>query len=419
MEQSDIIVGLDIGTTKIAAIVGRLNELGKIEILGFGKTDSYGVRRGMVNNIENTVAGIQQVVELAGHRANVDINSVYVSIAGQHIKSQQHQGHIIRDNREDGITQEEIDRLTNDMYKLVINPGEQIIEVIPQEYTVDGETGIKAPRGVLGSKLEANFHIITGQTLAAKNIIKCVESAKLTAAGLILEPIASAEAVLSEEEKEAGVALVDIGGGTTDLAIFQDNLIRYTAVIPLGGDIVTEDIKKGCSIIKRHAEELKVRFGSSVAKENKDEEIVTIPGLQGRPSKEITLRNLAGIIQSRMTEIIDHVCYEIRNSGYEDKLIGGIVLTGGGSQLKHLAQLTSFITGMDVRIGYPSQHLANDLPKELGSPMFATGVGLVMLGIQQSEEKRKKKDYYSSKSTSGSGQGGKFFNVLVELFKKS
>ena len=419
MEQSDIIVGLDIGTTKIAAIVGRLNELGKIEILGFGKTDSYGVRRGMVNNIENTVAGIQQVVELAGHRANVDINSVYVSIAGQHIKSQQHRGHIIRDNREDGITQEEIDRLTNDMYKLVINPGEQIIEVIPQEYTVDGETGIKAPRGVLGSKLEANFHIITGQTLAAKNIIKCVESAKLTAAGLILEPIASAEAVLSEEEKEAGVALVDIGGGTTDLAIFQDNLIRYTAVIPLGGDIVTEDIKKGCSIIKRHAEELKVRFGSSVAKENKDEEIVTIPGLQGRPSKEITLRNLAGIIQSRMTEIIDHVCYEIRNSGYEDKLIGGIVLTGGGSQLKHLAQLTSFITGMDVRIGYPSQHLANDLPKELGSPMFATGVGLVMLGIQQSEEKRKKKDYYSSKSTSGSGQGGKFFNVLVELFKKS
>lgn len=412
MESLEIIVGLDIGTTKIAAIVGRKSEHGKIEIMGFGRTGSYGVKRGMVANIENTVQSIQKAVEEASQRADVDISSVCVGIAGQHIKSLQHHGSLIRSKQEDEITQEEIDQLSENMFKLAMNPGEEIIEVIPQEYTIDGEPGIKTPKGMLGNNIEANFHIITGQTLAAKNIYKCVKKAELEISELILEPFASAEAVLSEEEKEAGVVLVDIGGGTTDMAIFQDGIIRHTAVIPFGGDIISEDIKEGCTIIKRHAEDLKVKFGSALASENKDEEIVKIQGLRGRKSKEITLRNLASIIQARMEEIIEHVYYEIKNSNLEKKLIAGIVLTGGGAQLKHVAQLTSFITGMDTRIGYPSEHLANNSPEEIGSPMYATGVGLVMIGFERIEKERQKKLGDKSKSHGGKLSRISFFDKI-------
>jgi cell division protein FtsA len=416
MESSEIIVGLDIGTTKIAAIVGKKNEHGKIEILGFGRTESYGVKRGMVANIENTVQSIQKAVEEAAQRADVDINSVCVGIAGQHIKSLQHHGSLIRQKQEDEITQEDLDQLKDNMFKLAMNPGEEIIEVIPQEYTIDGEPGIKTPKGMLGNNIEANFHIITGQTLAAKNIYKCVKKAGLEVSELILEPFASAEAVLSEEEKEAGVVLVDIGGGTTDMAIFQDGIIRHTAVIPFGGDIISEDIKEGCTIIKRHAEDLKVKFGSALASENKDEEIVTIPGLRGRPPKEITLRNLANIIQARMEEIVEHVYYEIKNSNLEKKLIAGIVLTGGGAQLKHVAQLTSFITGMDTRIGYPNEHLSSTSPEEIGSPMYATGVGLVMIGIERLEKDKRKKADNGNKGKPVKKKRITFFDQIKGLF---
>jgi cell division protein FtsA len=284
------------------------------------------------------------------------------------------------------------------MYNLNMSPGEEIIDVIAQEYIIDDEQGIKQPVGMLGNSLEANFHIIVGQTTAAKNIFKCVTKADLEVIDLILEPIASAEAVLSEEEKEAGVVLVDIGGGTSDLAIFQDGIIRHTAVIPFGGDVITEDVKEGCTIIRKHAEELKIKFGSSLASENRDDEIVAIPGLRGRPPKEISLKNLASIIQARMEEIIEHIYYEIKNSGYEKKLIAGIVLTGGGAQLKHLSQLTEFITGMDTRIGYPNEHLANDVPEDIASPMYATGVGLVIEGMKkyykEMEESTEKEEEY-------------------------
>ncbi len=390
MENTEIIVGLDIGTTKIAAIVGRQDEHGKIEILGHGRTESIGVKRGMVSNIENTVNSIKIAVEQAEQKSGVDIRYVNVGIAGQHIKSLQHHGSIIRKNVDEEISQHDIDTLNANMYNLNMAPGEEIIDVIPQEYIIDAEQGIKQPVGMLGNSLEANFHIIIGQTAAAKNIYKCVRKAGLEVVDLILEPIASAEAVLNEEEKEAGVALVDIGGGTTDIAIFQDGIIRHTAVIPFGGDIITEDVKEGCTIIKKHAEELKVKFGSSLASENRDEEVVAIPGLRGRPPKEITLKNLASIIQARMEEIIDHIHYEIKNSGYEKKLIGGIVLTGGGSLLKHLVQLTEFVTGMDTRVGYPNEHLSNDVPDEMASPMYATGTGLVIEGFKRLAKEKDK-----------------------------
>ncbi len=383
MKSSEIVVGLDIGTTKIAAIVGRKNDHGKIEILGHGRTESIGVKRGVVSNIENTVNSIQKAIEEASQKAGVNIKYVNVGIAGQHIKSLQHRGGIIRENYDNEISKADVETLLNNMYNLNMSPGEEIIDVIPQEYIVDDEQGIKQPVGMLGNSLEANFHIIIGQTTAAKNIFKCVTKADLEVVDLILEPIASAEAVLSEEEKEAGVVLVDIGGGTTDIAIFQDGIIRHTAVIPFGGDVITEDVKEGCTIIRKHAEELKVKFGSSLASENRDDEIVAIPGLRGRPPKEISLKNLASIIQARMEEIIEHVYFEIKNSGYEKKLIAGIVLTGGGALLKHLTQLTEFITGMDTRIGYPNEHLADTVSEELASPMYATGIGLVIEGMKR------------------------------------
>jgi len=386
MNNSEIIVSLDIGTTKIACIVGQQDEFGKIKVLGYGRTDSIGVKRGVVSNIENTVQSIKTAIKEAEQKSGVEINYVNVGIAGQHIKSLQHRGSIIRENNDDEITKEEINTLNSNMYNLNMSPGEEIIDVIPQEYIIDEEQGIREPIGMLGNSLEANFHIIVGQTTAAKNIYKCVKKAGLEVVNLILEPIASAEAVLGEDEKEAGVVLVDIGGGTTDIAIFQDGIIRHTAVIPFGGDVITEDIKEGCTIIRKHAEDLKVKFGSALASENKEEEIVAIPGLRGRPPKEITLKNLASIIQARMEEIIEHIYFEIKNSGYEKKLIAGIVLTGGGSQLKHIAQLTEFMTGMDTRIGYPNEHLANEVPDEMAMPMFATGIGLVIVGLNRNEK---------------------------------
>ena len=390
MEQSEIIVGLDIGTTKIAAIVGRKNEFGKIEILGFGKSNSIGVSRGVVANIEKTVNSIREAVEKASQTSGVDIGIVQVGIAGQHIKSIQHRGSIMRNSLDDEISIDDIEALRENMYKLVMQPGEAIIEVIPQEFIIDKEAGIKDPIGMAGICLEANFHIITGQIAAAKNIQKCVTKAGLELSNLVLEPIASAEAVLSEEEKEAGVVLVDIGGGTTDIAIFQDGIIRHTAVIPFGGNVITEDIKEGCTIIRTQAEALKVKFGSALATENKDDDIVSIPGLKGREPKEISLKSLANIIQARTEEIIEHVYYEIKNSGYEKKLIGGIVLTGGGAQLKHIKELTAYVTGLDARIGRPNEHLANNVSDEIASPMYATGVGLVIKGFERLELKRNK-----------------------------
>ncbi len=413
---SEIVVGLDIGTTKIVVIVGRKNEHGKLEVLGMGKSESIGVSRGVVSNIDKTVQSIRLAVEDAEAKSGVDIKVVNVGIAGQHIKSLQHRGIKVRHNVEDEISQNDINALIDDMYKLVMLPGEEIIHVLPQEYIIDNEQGIKDPIGMAGVRLEANFHIITGQIAAAKNIYKCVHKAGLEVDDLILEPLASSEAVLSAEEKEAGVALVDIGGGTTDIAIFQDGIIRHTAVIPFGGNSITEDIKEGCGIIKNQAELLKVKFGSALASESKENEIVSIPGLRGREPKEISLKTLAQIIQARMEEVIENIYYEIKNSGYENKLICGIVVTGGGSQLKHISQLLEYVTGMDTRIGYPNEHLAKGNAEELTSPLFATGVGLVIKGY----EGLKTKNVSNSGDVvnhSGKTKGG-FFDKIMNVGQK-
>lgn len=384
MEIGNYSVGLDIGTTKIVAIIGKKNEYGKIEVLGIGKSKSLGVHRGVVNNITQTIQSIQQAVEGAEADSGIKIGSVVVGIAGQHIRSLHHSDYITRADSEEVINEEDLDKLCNQVYKLVMLPGEEIIHVLPQEYKVDGQAEVKEPIGMYGGRLEANFHVVVGQVSSIKNIGRCIKSAGLDLGNITLEPLASSDAVLSKEEKEAGVALIDIGGGTTDLAIFKDGIIRHTAVIPFGGGVITEDIKEGCSIIEKQAELLKVKFGSAWPGENKDNEIVSIPGLRGREPKEITLKNLSKIIHARVVEIIEQVYTEIKNYGHEEqkkKLIAGIVLTGGGSQLKHLKQLVEYITGMDTRIGYPNEHLAGDSDVEIASPLYATAVGLLMNAV--------------------------------------
>ena len=386
--EKNISVGLDIGTTKIVAMVGSRNEFNKLEILGIGKSQSLGVHRGVVNNITQTIESIKYAIEEAKMESGEEnIKEVVVGIAGQHIRSLQHSDYITRENPDKVIDNNDIDELINQVYKLVMLPGEEIIHVLPQDFKVDGQSEIKEPIGMYGSRLEANFHIVVGQVSSIRNIGRCIKSSGLEMADITLEPLASADAVLSDEEKEAGIALIDIGGGTTDVAIFKDGIIRHTAVIPFGGNVITEDIKEGCSIMGNQAEQLKVKFGSAWPGENKETEIVAIPGLLGRDPKEISLKTLSKIINARVVEIIEQVYLEIKNYGNDEvkkKLIGGIVLTGGGSQLKHLKQLVEYVTGMDTRIGFPGEHLAGDTKNS--SPIFSTAVGLVMKALENNEK---------------------------------
>ncbi|WP_109831834.1 cell division protein FtsA [Reichenbachiella versicolor] len=377
----EIIVGLDIGTTKICCIVGRKNDFGKLEVLGMGKAVSDGVIRGIVTNIDKTINAIKKAVSEAEEQSGVQIGVVNVGIAGQHIKSSIHHGSITRDSSDDEITIEDVNRLTNDMYRIVIPPGSEIIHVMPQDYIVDYEAGIKDPVGMSGVRLEADFHVITAQTNAIQNINKCVERAGLEVDNLVLEPLASSLSVLSDEEKEAGVCLVDIGGGTTDIAIFHENVIRHTSVIPFGGNIITSDIKDGCNVLNHQAELLKTKFGQALAEMANDNEIVSIPGLKNREPKEISIKNLSRIIEARMEEIIEMVHTKIITSGYEHKLAGGIVITGGGSQLVSIKQLFEYMTGLDARIGFPNEHLGKSKVDIIKSPMYATSVGLVLCGF--------------------------------------
>jgi cell division protein FtsA len=388
-KKEQYVAAIDIGTTKIVAIVGKKNENGKIEILGLSKAPSKGVKRGVVLNIEETVTAIQTTVEDVQKRSGILFSEVFVGIAGQHIKSMKSRGYIMRDAYDDEIQKDEVFKLIEDMHKIHIDIGEEIIHVIPQNFIVDNETGVKSPIGMCGRRLEANFHIVIGQVAAAKNIEKCIRKANLTVKDMILEPLASSDAVLTDDEKEAGVVLVDIGGGTTDVAVYYDNIIRHTAVIPFGGNVVTKDIKEGCAILQRHAEQLKIQYGSALGDLAAEDKVVSIPGISGREPKEISFKSLAYIIQSRMEEIIDAVNFEIQNSGYADKLAAGVVITGGGAMLKHLTQLMKFKTAMDVRIGLPNEHLAGSAKNEINQPMYATSVGLIMRGFEYLETYKK------------------------------
>src|SRR6187551_3698061 len=391
VNNNPIIVGLDIGTTKIAAIAGRKNEYGKLEILGFGRANSNGVQHGMVLNIDQTIKAIQTALENCyASNPNLEISEVYVGIAGHHIKSLQTRGDIVRKTTDDEIKQSEIDQLLADQYKTYIPAGDQIIDVIPQEFTVDNFQNIPNPIGYSGVKVGANFHIITGDKNAIRNINRSVDKAGLKTKDLVLQPLASAAAVMCEHDLEAGVAIVDIGGGTTDLAVFYEGILKHTAVIPFGGENITNDIKNGLGVLKTQAEQMKIQFGSALSDEAKSNAFITIPGLRGMQPKEISVKNLAGIVQARMSEIMDFVTYHLKQVGLDTRLLnGGIILTGGGSQLKHLIQLTEYVTGLNARIGYPNEHLAGGHIDELDKPMYSTCIGLILKGYNDYENKNK------------------------------
>jgi cell division protein FtsA len=389
-----IIVGLDIGTTKIAAIAGRKNEYGKLEILGFGRADSNGVQHGQVLNIDQTIKAIQQALQsCTKSNPDLEIRDVYVGVAGHHIKSLQTRGDIVRQNPDVEIERWEIDQLVENQRKTFIPAGDQIIDVIPQDFHVDNYQNVKDPVGYNGVKVGANFHIITGDRNAIRNIYRAVDRSSLKTKDLVLQPLASASAVMSDIDMEAGVAILDIGGGTSDLAVFYDGILKHTAVIPFGGENITNDIRMGLGVLKSQAEAMKVQFGTALADEAKTNAFITIPGLKGMAPKEISVKNLAAIIQARMSEILDFVTYHIKQIGLDSRALnGGIILTGGGSQLKHLIQLTEYSTGINARIGYPNEHLAPNHIDELKKPMYATCIGLILKGYNDYEHKRKEFD---------------------------
>lgn len=385
-KEQPIIVGLDIGTTKVVAIAGRKNEFGKLEILGFGKADSAGVSHGVVLNIEQCIRSIEQAIDRCMQsNPNLEIKEVYVGIAGQHIKSLQTRGDRVRSKTDDEITKEDIDLLIKDQYKTYIPAGDQIIDIIPQDFMIDNTPNILDPIGMSGVKVGANFHIVTGDRNAIRNIKRCVDKSNLKTNDLVLQPLASAAAVMSSEDLEAGVAIVDIGGGTTDMAVFYDGILQHTAVIPYAGANITNDIRQGLGVLRAQAEAMKVQFGMALADEAKTNAYITIPGLRGLPPKEISVKNLAHIIQARMQEILDYVMYHLKQINLDKRLYGGIILTGGGSQMNHLIQLTEYVTGMGARIGQPNEHLAGGHSEVLNHPMYATCIGLILRGYSDFE----------------------------------
>ena len=374
----EFISAIDIGTTKIVALIACKTDDGRFEILGLGNAPSSGVKRGVVVHIDETVSAIELAKQQAEEQAGYKMSEVYVGIAGQHIRSMKNRNSKYLDNEE--ITQEDVTYLHDQMAKTPLDPGDEILHVIPQSYIVDSETDVSKPVGMSGRMLEANFHLVIGKVASARNISKCIERVELKVKKMILEPLASATAVLTADEREAGVVLIDIGGGTTDIAVFYNDVVRHTAVIPFGGNVITNDIKEGCSILLRQAESLKVQFGSAMGDTAADDKVVTIPGISGRDAREISFKNLAYIIQARMEEILDAVNYEIENSGYADKVSAGIVITGGGAMLKGLPQLIKYKTGYDVRVGYPNQFLVAETDEKIGQPLYSTGIGLIVEG---------------------------------------
>src|SRR5574343_527400 len=430
--ESPIIVGLDIGTTKIAAIAGRKNEYGKLEILGFGRANSSGVLHGQVLNIDQTIKAIQAALEnCAQSNPDLEINEVYVGIAGHHIKSLQTRGDIVRQDADIEISRAEVEQLINNQRKTFIPAGDQIIDVIAQDFHVDSNQYIKDPVGYNGVKMGANFHIITGDRNAIRNINRAVTRSGLQTKDLVLQPLASASAVMSELDMEAGVAILDIGGGTSDLAVFYDGILKHTAVIPFGGENITNDIRLGLGVLKTQAEAMKVQFGSALADEAKTNSFITIPGLKGMPAKEISVKSLAQIIQARMSEILDFVTYHLKQVGLDSRALnGGIILTGGGSQLKHLIQLTEYATGLNTCIGlilkgyndYDQHHkefkerfVKLEVPANLKKKVDAVPETPVAAPVNESPAEAPKKQVDMGPRIKF---WDKFKNNLIELFKE-
>ena len=376
-----IYVGLDIGTTKICAIVASVSPNNEINILGIGKSKSEGLTRGVITHIERTIDSIKNAIHDAEAQSGVKVQSVVAGIAGDHIQSFQSRGVIAISGAEQEITQSDVNRLIEDTKKIALPSDRKILHVIPQEFIVDGQDGVYEPVGMSGVRMEATVHIITGLVSATQNIIRCVQRAGVTVSDIVLEPFASSDAVLDGEEKEVGVVLIDIGGGTTDLAVFADRTIRHTAVIGIAGSKVTDDIRRGMGILTAQAEEIKLKYGHAYMHSIVGNEPITIPGIGGREPMSIDKQMLCQIIQPRMEEILEIAGLEIKRSGYQKHLSAGVVLTGGGSLVNGTADLAREVLGLPVKIGIP-RGFRGGFVREIENPMYATGVGLVLHAIK-------------------------------------
>jgi cell division protein FtsA len=378
-KNEEIVVGVDIGTTKVCAVVAAEDDLGRVNILGVGMAPSDGLNRGVVVNIDRTVNAVREAIQEAERAAGVEVHNVIVGIAGDHVQSFQTRGVVTIRSGE--ITQNDVQRLLEDTMHVALPADREILHVIPQEFIVDGQDGVADPVGMSGVRLEANVHIITGLVSAAKNIYRCIEKAGFSVSDIVLEPLASSFSVLHEDEKEVGVALIDIGGGTTDIAVFEDHTIRHTAVIAVAGNKVTDDIRKGMGVMRDQAEQLKRQFGTALIDLPDPDEQIEIPGIGGRAEKTIGRDTLAQVIQPRLEEILEIAAMEIKRSGYGRHLGVGCVLTGGGSLIPGTDELAADVLGMEARVGRP-MGLSGGLVEEVSNPKYATGVGLVLYGMR-------------------------------------
>jgi cell division protein FtsA len=384
------IAAIDIGTTKIVAITGYKNSDGRYEITGFGHSPSLGIKRGVVYNIEQTINSISTAIQKAGVDDTDIFNNVYVGVAGQHIRTLKNRGIVDFENQESRINQEHLDELMERMYNTAIEPGEDILHVIPQNYILDKESGVENPVGMFAKNLQANFHIVIGQKAMLNNIKNCLSSLDINVKSLILEPLASAKAVLTEHEKEMGVTLIDIGGGTTDIAVFKNNSLIHSAVIPIGGNTITKDVMQTFALMEKQAEQLKIEYGSAIQEKSQEDIIISIDGLKGREQKEFSLKELSLVIQARMEEMIHAAMFQIESSKFQGQLNAGIVITGGGSLMKNLKQLVSFISGYDVRIAYPSEYISGEFSDTINKPQYSTAIGLVMMGNEYKKDENEK-----------------------------
>ncbi|MBV1951973.1 MAG: cell division protein FtsA [Cycloclasticus sp.] len=374
----NLIVGLDIGTSKVAAIVGEVTPDGTIDVIGIGSNRSRGLKKGVVVNLESTVHSIQRAVEEAELMAGCQINSVYVGIAGSHISSLNSNGVVaIRENE---VIQSDIERVIDSARAVAIPADQKILHIMPQEFIIDGQEGIKEPVGMAGIRLEAKVHIVTGAVSAAQNIIKCVRRCGLEVDDIILEQLASSSSVLMDDEKELGVCLVDIGGGTADIAVFCDGFIRHTAVIPIAGDQVTNDIAVALRTPTQSADDIKLKYACALTQLVQQDEMIDVPSIGDRPTRKISRANLAEIIEPRYEELMMLIQAELRRSGYEDLVAAGVVLTGGSAKVEGLVELAEEVFHMPVRLGAPQY--VSGLSDVVRNPIYATGVGLLLFGQQ-------------------------------------
>jgi cell division protein FtsA len=384
MSKSDveIVAGLDIGTTKIAVVVGAVDANNEVEIIGIGTHTSTGLRRGVVNNIEATVTSIRRAVEEAELLSNCEINSVYAGIAGEHISGKESKGIVAIRSGE--VTQYDVDKVIDAAKAIAIPTDKKILHVLPKQYIIDGQSGILEPIGMAGVRLEADVHIVTGSVTAAKNIVKCVHECGLEVDNVVLEQLASSHAVLTDDEKELGVCLVDIGGGTTDIAVFTDGTIRHTSNIPMAGDSVTNDIAYFLNTTKSQAEEVKTKYACAVPDMVSADEEIVVPSLNNKTMRRLARQSLAEVVRARYQEIFELVQNDLARSGYDGQLAAGIVLTGGSSRIEGAVELAEEMFNKPVKISYPSN--ISGLSEVVQNPSYATAVGLLKYGIKHRQQ---------------------------------